>query len=231
MDLNLNVIVNNAMEELSESGFVEEKVKETIEQSIEGIISSTFSTYSKFGRELADEIEAKLKVNLSQLNIDKYNQLVTNVINSTLKEKIEEDAMQRLKENIATLITPDKEIKLSTLMKMMIDCEVDFDGEENHEITYDFKDDGEYFKYIYMDPNSSVSNYSCKYKIGLDNKNTIFSLRMDGKDASDVLSINQLNALSRELFSLYASGGTIILDETEFNTFIENTECEYEDEW
>ncbi|EKZ4877781.1 hypothetical protein QO274_000046 [Listeria monocytogenes] len=231
MDLNLNVIVNNAMEELSESGFVEEKVKKTIEQSIEGIISSTFSTYSKFGRELENEIEAKLKVDLSQLNIDKYNQLVTNVISSTLKEKIEEDAMQKLKENIAALITPNKEIKLSTLMEMMIGYDVDFDGEENHEITYNFEGDGEYFKYIYMDPNSSASNYSCKYKIGLDNENKVYSLRIDGKDASDVLSINQLDAFPRELFSLYASGGTIILDETEFNTFIENTECEDEDEW
>ncbi|TYU25374.1 hypothetical protein FZW91_02505 [Listeria monocytogenes] len=231
MDLNLNVIVNNAMEELSESGFVEEKVKKMIEQSIEGIISSTFSTYSKFGRELENEIEAKLKVDLSQLNIDKYNQLVTNVINSTLKEKIEEDAMQRLKENIAALITPDKEIKLSTLMEMMIDYDVDFDGEENHEIMYSFKDDGGYFKYICMDPNSFANNYSCKYRIGLNNENEVYSLRIDGKDASDVLSINQLDAFSRELFSLYASRGTIILDETEFNTFIENTEDEDEDEW
>ncbi|CAM2361078.1 hypothetical protein LISE100100_00245 [Listeria seeligeri] len=233
MELNLNEIVNNSMQEISESGLVQEIVKNEIEETLKSTLSTSFGRYSKFGKSLESEIREKIKVDLSKMNLIEYNQLVTNVIADTLQGEIGDKSIKMVKDNLESLFNPGGASEtLTRLVEKMVESDIDFDDDESYrEISFHFKgyENGENgFINIAMDPESDKSEYGCKYQIGIF-QNEIFSLRVEGVDIRKTLSLRSLSGFSRELFSLYAKRAKIIIDNTNINIDVEVLNPNYED--
>ncbi|MCP6813783.1 hypothetical protein JKT90_01530 [Listeria monocytogenes] len=231
MEINLNEIVNESMKEIGESGFVRDTVKNAIEETLKSTLNSTLGRWSKFGKSLESEIEEKIKVDLSKMNLSEYNQLVTNVVASTLQGEIGDSSIKLVKDNLEALFgSNDATVTLTELVKKMVEIDVDFDDEEYHEISFYFEGDENEengFINISMDPEADKTSYGCKYKIGMF-RNEIFSLEIEGVDARKIMSLNNVYGFSKELFCLYAKRAKIIIDDSNIDTEVLNPDCE---EW
>ncbi|EAF7332738.1 TPA_asm: hypothetical protein GZO47_14425 [Listeria monocytogenes] len=118
MEINLNEIVNESMKEIGESGFVRDTVKNAIEETLKSTLNSTLGRWSKFGKSLESEIEEKIKVDLSKMNLSEYNQLVTNVVASTLQGEIAGSSLKLVKDNLEALFgSNDATVTLTELVK------------------------------------------------------------------------------------------------------------------
>ncbi|MDN9230835.1 hypothetical protein KLK11_19895, partial [Clostridioides difficile] len=71
--MDLNKIMNDALVELEENGFVEEVVKKQLAETIKRAVNEIFGSYSKFRKNIEQHLGENININLDELDIQKYN--------------------------------------------------------------------------------------------------------------------------------------------------------------
>ncbi|HEK4636750.1 TPA: hypothetical protein SOK69_003967, partial [Clostridioides difficile] len=83
--MDLNKIMNDALVELEENGFVEEVVKKQLAETIKRVVNEVFGNWGDFSKKIEKHLSENININLDKLDIQKYNVLVA----TTVKEKID----------------------------------------------------------------------------------------------------------------------------------------------
>lgn len=78
--MDIKEIVENKMDEVVKSGKIEKLIENKIEKSIEKAIEEYFRSYGDFQKDLESVLQEKMKVNLDDMEIPEYNQLILNAI-------------------------------------------------------------------------------------------------------------------------------------------------------
>lgn len=213
--MDLNKLINDSLQKIEQSGFVEKKIQENMEKIISSIVSDIFSSYSEFGKNLKTDLESKLKINLSELKLDGQRELIFNQISSLLTEIAVTDKQNKIKERLKRILGENilPEYDLSSLLEEFKD-HVKRDCDDGSEITL-FIDRSEGgisdYVYIYIDPEEGKSKYSCKYKLAI-NSSGIWSLEIDQRDLLKNSELGCLFGFDDLLFNIYAAGSKIVLD-------------------
>ena len=220
--MDLNLMINDTLAKMKEEGYVEKVVKAQLESTIEGIMSDALRKYSDFGKELEKQVEEQLQVNLKNLDLPSYNQIILNTVNEELERSIHDVGVKKMQENLQKLLgTSDEEYKLSNLVKKMVDEEL-----ELHELDYEaFKEvtvhvDTRYgTTYISFDPEEDVNEYSCKYRIALDEEGIVKRVEIADKSFDNKVIMGGLYGLDAILFKMWTRKSKLIIDnyETEFS--------------
>ncbi len=215
----LNDMVNHAMQEITESGKIEEMVNAKLEATIKDIIDSELRSYSTFGKALTEHISKALNVNFDLLNLEAYNQMVLNIIQNMLDARLEQATTKRLEADLATLLAdPPESMKVSELIEAFIETEQEEATEDGREqISFHHIDDGRSFQYIAWDAQPGHERHLCAYQIGFHDGQP-FSFRINGHDPKEKMFMGKLYKFDRLMFQLYAAGVPVELDADNVDT-------------
>lgn len=216
--MEIEKIVKEQFKEIVKSGFVEEKIKETLKTTIKSIISDCLRNYSDFGKEVKEKIKQSLSIGNMDLELPEYNQLVCNWIIEIVNNTIISTSKEEIEKNIKKFFKPleKSEYKISEIIKEFMSD--DGYSEPPDDITFIREESRNCEGYIdyYFDEDSNASKYSCKYRIGI-NKDGLWKLSISDTEANKMKTAN-LYGFDSFLFQLYASKIKIIDDYEDVET-------------
>lgn len=220
--MDLNLIVNSTLTDLKADGYVEKIVKEQLEKTLKDIVEDSFRSYGDFGKTLKKEIKKQMDINLENLDIPSYNQVILNTIKVELEHSIHEEGAKKIQEQMQELLgTSKEEYKLSDLIREIVeqDCELnELDYEDCKEITV-IVEDKYGSKYIYIDPEEDQDWYRCKYRITLDDDMSVSRAEIGDKSFDNKVILGGLYGADGTIFKMWARGAKLVIDdyETEFS--------------
>lgn len=107
--IELNTIVNATLGKFEKDSLMEEIIEKQMKATMERVVKEVCGPFSEFQKELEKNIKEKLKVNFDSLNIEQYNQFVTEVVIDNLKENLLDVAAGDLNTRLGELITTSKD--------------------------------------------------------------------------------------------------------------------------
>lgn len=225
--MDLNLIINETLSRLKEENYVEAIVKKQLEKTIQDIIEDSLKSWSDFGKELKQQVQKQMQLNLDRLDIPSYNQIILNAIKDELERSVYEEGVKSIQENIQNILgTSKEEYKLSELIKEIVaqDCELnELDYDDYKEITVIIEN--KYgSKYIYIDPEEDKMWYQCKYKITLDDDMTVRRAEIDDKSFDNKVIMGGLYGADAMIFKMWTRKSKLIIDN--FETSFCNPEYE-----
>jgi hypothetical protein len=214
--LDLNKIVSDSMKSIKANGYVEKVVTEKLQSCIKNVIDDVFSNYSDFGKSLKKEVEAKISVNLGQLDIAGYNVYVLNAVKEKLDEIIHIQGIEKIKNAMDKMLADIKpEYTLSEIIEALREAEGD--SKDYGDRMSLFIEPSQYnTTRIYLDDDSVREKYACKYHIAIhtDTKD-IWNVKADDRDFSKNNELGALFGVEELLFKIYATGAKLIIDRDE----------------
>lgn len=187
--LKINEVVLKVLNEVDFEKILEEKLKTSIEKTIEIAVGEVYgSRYSNFGEALKKELSDSLSINLKKINIPQYNCLIGNALKNIVKKnikKLSEENMQKLTEQLI-MGNLEEEYNLSELIEML---KKEADEGEVGGISLHISESGySNLIFIYIDFEEDKENYDCNYRIYIDKKeNKISSLKIKDKDMEEII--------------------------------------------
>lgn len=218
-ELKLDCVIHAAIDNLVESGKLDELVTDKIERTVADIIDQSLRSYSDFGKALTKYVGDNLNVNFDMLDIEGYNEFILKIIQKQLDGRLMDESAKRVAEDLETLLGhPPGEISLSglieTFKKKIMDDEFHDEEHELTDISWHWRDDGGGFSYASWDADPGKPYHACAYQIGFHH-GAAFSWRINEQDPKSRLFMGPLYDFDRRLFQIYAAGTPIILDHTD----------------
>ena len=217
--MNIQELVSKAIQEMDIEKIITEKTQEVIKGTLESIISDTFKSWSDFGKELKEKMSAELKINLKEIKLDEYNQVIIALLKQSLKENatdnlyFKEKIDKLIKQIAETDIKP--EYKLSEIVSLYKE-EFNEDAQEDKiEEMYLKVDYDKYSTRIYLDKQEVDYDFKAEVRFYIDNETgKISNLHLEG-DVTKGKSIyrNRIYGVDKLLYQIYLLGAKVIIDE------------------
>ena len=223
--MNLNILVNNSLKRIQEEGYVEAVVEEQIKKSIKSIVDDLFRDWGPFGKNLKEEIEKKLKVNLDKLDIASYNYILNNTIQQQLDEVIHVHGVEKMKKSVEDfLVSAKDEYRLSELIEIMKAEEARKNECFLDQISLHIEHcDCTSLIFINFDPDNKVKDFRCKYRMVVNGENnSVSAIEINGEKFDNKVIMGGLRGFNKMLFQIYANGSKVIVDEDEINIYYED---------
>lgn len=231
LTLDLNAIVNDAMADISASGFVQETIKKRLQDTTKEIINDLFKEYGTFGKQLKQHISDRLQINFDKLDLASYDVMIINHLQELMDQGVKTLGLEKLHEMMNKMLKDAKdEYKLSELVKEMKDYASEHNDHDNaSEVGMIIDRDFSLTTYIYLDPRGDQSSkYRYKYLICVDAKTgEVTRIQIDDKKFDNKTIMSGLYGFDEQLFRLFAHGSKITIDEDEVD--LEYPEREDED--
>ena len=223
--VDLEKMVIDAFDKIKAEGFIETKIQEAVKKTIASILEDVLGHWSPFMKTLKEKISQELNINLAQISLVEYNQIITNIIKAQLDGVLVEDAKKRFEEEMKKTLAPIKnKWKLSEIIKECVDFWFEDNEEEyqGNEISFYCSKESSDLWFVYFDKESDKSEYQCAYRITISN-GRIRSIRIDDRDASKMFMVGDIFNEDRFLFQLYSQKVEVEVDadyvETSFPGF------------
>lgn len=224
--MNLQEMMVSSFEKIKASGFIEKKVEDRIQKTIEEIINDTFREYSDFGKNLKELVSNAVNVNLKELNLPEYNQLILNVIKIKMSHVIQEQGFTALQKDIEELLAGEqREWKLSELVEKLKEDAADDAVSDNWEEISLHVEDGYSLVFIYMDKEPNKEKYECDVRIVVSNGN-ITAAESRSRKFDEQFWLGKLYGIEKLLFRLYAQKVKFIVDKNDVNVCYEREDYE-----
>lgn len=217
--LDLNILVNDSLKKIEKEGFVQEVVDKTLKKTIESVIDDLLRAWSPFGKNLKEEIESKLNINLKNLDIASYNQIVLNAVKERLDQAIYQQGIEQIKADMDEMLANEKsEYKLSEIIeKLKRDNDEDAREEGWDEISLYVEKDRT-LNFIYFDAEPEKEKYQCRYEIVTHPEDDrIHSIEINDRKLDNKLIMGGLRGLEKVLFLMFAHKSKLILDDEDID--------------
>lgn len=226
--------VNAAMQAMIDSGKVEEIIKAKLEKTVDEAISDALRSYSDFGKDLKKHVEASLKIDVSNVNLQEYGQVVLKMVEGLVNKHVQESAQGKLLEQLNSLFeTPPPRITLQELLDAYKEGEEDSahsNGYERCGLIIEESDSG--YIYVGFNPSDEEGSHfgSSTKRIEKVSKCEIQLHFSKPKDATDAYAIRwisfggyrgettknfmptSLHGLARRLYQMYCAGTMVVID-------------------
>lgn len=223
--MDLNKLVNDGLAKIQAEGFVKQVVEEQLKETIKNIVHDVLREYSDFGKNLKEQIESQLNINLDELNIASYNLMVLNAVKEKLDEAMHLQGVEKIKADMDEMLgTAKTEYKLSELIEeLKNDALEDDDDLRGKEMSFHI-DSRSYLTFIFFDEDHDKDKYDCKYRITMDKEGYLTSVKIGSREFKNSVIMGGLYGIEATLFKMYTQGSKLIIDEDEVDTY-------YPEEW
>lgn len=212
----LSTAVATSFSNILASGMIEKAIEEELSKTISSLIKEQLRSYSDFGEQLKAAVKDAMKIDLQNLGIPSYNDLILKVLRNQVDALAHDAIAEQVEKQMTDLLQPaPKEIKLSELVASFI--------ESNKSSTYCscdapssitlFVEESQYSsRWIRLDKEPGVRKDDCKISFGVsDHDNRMFGLRLDRSHVDKTLFLG-LYGFDRKIFQMYAAGTKLIVD-------------------
>lgn len=235
--MDLNKMVAASLVKMETEGKVQEIVDKHVSSTLESIVKDAFGNWSNFSKNLKEQVESQLEINLKELNFTTYNATILSAVKEKLNDQIASEGVARINETLDELLSVSKsEYKLSELVKELADeIETDDIGyDEYHEMSMHIDDSFSLATIIYLDSESGKDKYDCKYGFWVEKdtskiknieiKEGRFSSKRDVREFDARAIMRGFHGLEETLFKMYARGAKLIVDKDQCELAISNPE-------
>lgn len=233
--MDLNKMVMDGLAKLESEGKVQEIVEKHVSSTVESIVKDAFGNWSDFSKNLKEQVESQLAINLKELNFTTYNATILSAVKEKLNDQIASEGVARINETLEELLSVTKdEYKLSELVKELAN-EIDTDElgyDDYHEMSMHIDNSFSLAKIIYLDSESGKDKYDCKYGFWVEKdtgkiknieiKEGRFSNKRDIREFDARAIMRGFHGLEETLFRMYARGAKLIVDEDDVELEISN---------
>lgn len=216
--LDLNKIMNDSLAKIEEEKFLEQTFKKHIEKCIDDVIGDLFKWNGPLKKQLEEVVQNEIKLNLKDLDVASYSQLISNIVANKLDEAIHIQGAEKVKAEMDKMLKKCKETY--TLSEIVDELKKEAKGfRDDYEINEDEKvalyiDKRYSLIFIKFDVEEDVSEYRCKYSLTLRAEdNSIHSVEVAGESQEKKMKLGIQDYLTGLLFSMYANGAKVELDE------------------
>jgi len=201
-----------AYRKLANEGKIEGMIEKAIEETVQRIITDVLRSYSAFGKALEEKITSELNVDLRKLSFEGYNDVVLKLVKKKFDNLADESMRKQMDEFLGKLLEePPKTIKLSELMKDLVDGHTEESYENRWEWpTLIIENDGR-FAHVYIDKQPDREKYQCDYRIMIYD-GRVSNVAIDGRNAEKTTFIGRFYGFEQKLFQLYAAKTNIDID-------------------
>jgi hypothetical protein len=208
--------IDTAFKNIVASGLIEKTIEEKLTETIKSAIDNQLRQYSDFGKAIEQKVKELVKVDLSSLGLEGYNDFVMKIIRKNVAELTDKSISTQIENQLKELLAPAPEqIELSKLVANFIAFSKENDLTENQsEITLivEHSSGSSDYRYVCLDAEPNKSAYQCKYRIGVTSKGDPFSMRIDDEDMRKKLFVGSMYSFERDLFQMHVAGTKIIFD-------------------
>jgi hypothetical protein len=231
MKFDIENAVADCTRELINSGALTAIIEARIKKTLDEIVSEALRSYGSFGQQLKEMVQSALKVDLSNLDLQCYNQIVLNIVKSKLRESVE-SSRAHLTKGLEELLgtNPPAEIKLSKLIGEFKKWAFRWSGQGRCTIILEEKDTLCKSRWFYLDRNPNVNRHNCSYRFLISEDGRTACFRIEGKELEQNALLARLDGFSRTLFQIQAAGTKVIIDREHFNNELHEEDHEEEDE-
>ena len=210
--LDLNKIFNDTLVKIEDEKFVEQVAEKHIKSAIENIIGDLLGYGGNLKKQIKEELESKLEINLKRFDIPSYNKVIGNAVSEKLDEVVRIQGVEQIKATMDEILKPcEGDYKFSDLIEKFKDYAGEYDDDLSEMSLY--IEPRSSLTFIRFDKEEGTREYQCNYSITINNSdNTINSITVDDKDFKDKFIVGNLFGFDDLLFKLYINGSKIILD-------------------
>lgn len=226
--MNIVKLISDKTQELADNGTIDNLVTKHVTSCINDIVKDAFTWSGEGKKALEKAISEKLHLPLENINIDRYNLLITKIVENQINGTALEVAKDKIKEvvNSVTEVLDKKQFTLSEIIAKYIESiDTSYHGgmEDQHgELSFHINKERSFTR-IYFDKDENKEHWECDNVIGLhDDK--IYTVKSDGDDFSP-FTIAPLNGFDTYLFKLYANNVEVIIDEDKIETSYYREDC------
>lgn len=224
--VDIQKLVSDSISRFENSGELQRLIDSKVESSMKDIVSGILSPYSETMKPVAKALKENLRIDTDKLSLQEYNLYLLGVVKETIDSFITETGLEKVKTIVEDILSRSipKQVKLSELFKEMRDRTFNLDSPSK--MSFHIDKDRSALVFVYMDEEPNKTNYQCDYRLAIDSKTgAIFSLKTEGFDIDkNFVPIGNMYGFARYLFSLYAAGTVIEIDDENISTTFEDSE-------
>jgi hypothetical protein len=225
---NLQKLINEAAEEIIQNE-LPTIIKTKLKSTITDITSDLLGSYSSFGKQIKEQLQKELDINLANFKLADYNALVTESVVTYVNESLLQNSLEPIKKLVHSqlgFIDNTKPIKLSEIHTRIIEILRDDKMEDEGSFTFIVEHCSQHRWYnVYIDEDPDKSKHSCELDFCISEDNgTIFALRSSTRWGNKVhtnkiepINIVELDSIAMYIFRLYSAGVEIKVDEQRFD--------------
>lgn len=216
--LDLNKIMNDSLVKIEEEKFLEQTFEKHIKKCLDEVVGDLFSWGGPLKKQLKAEVEGKLQLNLKDLDIASYSQIISGIVASKLDEAIHIQGVEKVKTEMDEILKKCKETYtlseiIDELKKEARGYREDYEIDEDEKVSLHIDDHGS-LVFIRFDEDRDESEYRCKYSLTLRTEdNSIHSVKVDGESQDKRMKLGGGSDLTGLLFIMYANGAKVELDQ------------------
>ena len=224
--MNITEIINKAIKDMNIEQIIIEKTQESIKETLESIIRDTFKSYSNFGKELEKKVSEELKINLDEIKLDEYNQIIISLFRQSLKENSTNNLY--LKEKIDDLVKEltqteiKQEYKLSEIVELYKEeFSEDAQEDEIEEMYLNVVIESNFWTRIYLNKKEVNHKHEAEVQFSVDHKTgRIEHLNLEGDMIKGrAIYKNRVYGVDKLLYQIYLVGAKIIVDEKDCDLY------------
>jgi hypothetical protein len=223
--MDLQSKVNDTFAELVGEGYVDKIVKESLQKTIKDIVDKSLRNYSDFGQQLEKYINDGMVLNLKQLSLDHYNDVVLRVVQQELDGTVLESAQVAIRQRVQNVLgmLEKKEWKLSEIVAKLKEKVLGIYSTRDGQVGLEVEESTYGGWQIYLDEEATEDtggfssrrtnkpSYKYKYRLYLNKEGQVFSFLIDGKRPD--YTRETTGRFEDFFFQLYAQGVTVVVDE------------------
>jgi len=213
-----NAIVKS-FNKMADSGKIQEIIDKKLEATVTSVLDDCLRDWSDFGKALKEVVKTNLNINMDDLKIAGYNDLILKIIQQKIDSNISAISTEQIEKQMAELLkNPPTEIKLSELIADFIEynCDEDNPYENPEEITFIYEN--KHYPYVYFDKEPNQEKYRCEFRFGISDEK-MFNCKIDGEELDKSLFHGAMFNFEKKLFHMYAAGTKIIMDVDDVETY------------
>lgn len=205
----LKTAVSTAFANVVASGAIEQAIEKQLASTIGDLIKHELREYSDFGKAIKERVQQALCVNLGQMDLPSYNDLILQIIRRQVDGIMQSEAAQQLESNMAKLLEQaPAEITLQKLIEEFIEANKENKEGQDFTLLIERKWGS---TYICLDEDAGKSEYSCDFRLAIDKDGKVYSLMLGAKDVAKTLFMGPFYNFERTLFQLYAAKSKVIV--------------------
>lgn len=192
-------------------------IEKKIDEAIRGAVDDAFRSYGSVYKQIQTAVGEALSIG-DKIDVPAYGVMVMNL----LREKLDASLSDMLRGKIAAdmdelLKIAPREIKFSDVIASMIDHAKEMgSGWGKIAVFVDESDYSESCYHVGIDPDGDQrKRYDCDTQFYVDAEGKISSLTVNRRDVSKVIGIAPYWSYQKMIFSAYACGSKLIMDEIE----------------
>lgn len=214
----LKEAVSQAFNNVVASGAIEAALQEQLSKAVTTAIKDQISGYnSDFSKKINDKIKTLIDVNLDEIDLPSYRQLIADIIKIRVGSAMTMEFTEKLDKDISEMLQPAlATITLEQLLAEFVESKkyaynaYELRGQE-FMLIIERSDLSDGYHDVYIDEERKHEKYRCDIHLRIKGDGEVWALSVSGQDVKNKIFVGPLFNFEKRLFQMYTAKTRLII--------------------